>query len=399
MLKFRKLYPKTSPEVNFGPDARSGHRIVIDDSNIYSYGGYNPSPSSTITDPRDMAEFPLFRELWKFNLTSNIWNRLDMTGSVPKECVSYACILVNKKLFVIGGTGFPFAEVRSNVLYCFDLAILHWSVAPCKGTLPGKVYGHSLLHINGYIFLFGGTTGFFYNNEMYKLNLHSLTWQLISQPSSDGQTAPSPRYRQEMIAYGNLLYLFGGGTSETEESLKTVWIFDTEINKWHAVISKPDQINGFPAPRKCHACVHYDNDVYVSGGLGAGDNPALKDMWKFHIPTSQWIRLHLTLKNEIYFHAAAISESGTLYIFGGVIPSHLDSDDSTSIRSNALHKVDLYVKSLGEVCWEYIIDKFPQLLLLPHSDLIKLGIPRMYLTRLEKFGDVIPSQKIVAVAS
>jgi len=28
-----------------------------------------------------------------------------------------------------------------------------------------------------------------------------------------------------------------------------------------------------------------------------------------------------------------------LYIFGGVIPSHLDSDDSTSIRSNALHKV------------------------------------------------------------
>ncbi|KAF6036889.1 hypothetical protein EB796_004803 [Bugula neritina] len=79
-----------------GPDARSGHRIVIDDSNIYSYGGYNPSPSSTITDPRDMAEFPLFRELWKFNLTSNTWNRLDMTGSVPKECVSYACILVNK---------------------------------------------------------------------------------------------------------------------------------------------------------------------------------------------------------------------------------------------------------------------------------------------------------------
>jgi len=55
---------------------------------------------------------------------------------------STAGILVNKKLFVIGGTGFPFAEVRSNVLYCFDLAILHWSVAPCKGTLPGKVYGH-----------------------------------------------------------------------------------------------------------------------------------------------------------------------------------------------------------------------------------------------------------------
>lgn len=54
----------------------------------------------------------------------------------------FAGILINHKLFVFGGTGFPFAEVRNNVMYCCDLTSLKWDIFQCSGTLPEKVYGH-----------------------------------------------------------------------------------------------------------------------------------------------------------------------------------------------------------------------------------------------------------------
>lgn len=51
-------------------------------------------------------------------------------------------VLLKNNLLVIGGTGFPFAEVRNNSLYCCNLKTLEWSVLKCSGTFPNKVYGH-----------------------------------------------------------------------------------------------------------------------------------------------------------------------------------------------------------------------------------------------------------------
>lgn len=76
-----------------GPEARSGHRIVVDEGNIYCYGGYNPtSPTAgSANRGRNMDEFPMFRELWRYNLASNQWEELQTTGSIPNESASYAC--------------------------------------------------------------------------------------------------------------------------------------------------------------------------------------------------------------------------------------------------------------------------------------------------------------------
>ena len=48
-------------------------------------------------------------------------------------------------------------------------------------------------------------------------------------------------------------------------------------------------------------------DVYITGGLGDDNKPAYKDVWRYHMPTAQWIRLPINLRKEVYFHATAIS--------------------------------------------------------------------------------------------
>ena len=77
-----------------GPQERSGHRIVVDDDyNIYCYGGYNPVDPRGLRRPgRNMDDFPMFKELWKYNLASKTWTKLYTTGDKPQESASYACM-------------------------------------------------------------------------------------------------------------------------------------------------------------------------------------------------------------------------------------------------------------------------------------------------------------------
>jgi len=53
-----------------------------------------------------------------------------------------------------------------------------------------------MLALHGYIYLFGGTSGFVYSSAMHKLSLATLEWKLISQtaPSAAGISGPSARY-------------------------------------------------------------------------------------------------------------------------------------------------------------------------------------------------------------
>lgn len=50
----------------------------------------------------------------------------------------------------------------------------------------------SMLYLNGCIYLFGGTTGFFYNCDMFRLDLASKEWERICHPPADSP-APSAR--------------------------------------------------------------------------------------------------------------------------------------------------------------------------------------------------------------
>ena len=62
---------KSSPKSE-APRARSGHRIVYYNGQIYTFGGYNPESEA--------LDEHLFKELWKFNLITKEWKKIAITG-------------------------------------------------------------------------------------------------------------------------------------------------------------------------------------------------------------------------------------------------------------------------------------------------------------------------------
>lgn len=85
------------------PQPRSGHRVVCDSKNLYSFGGYNPHIQNEdgSDDEIWVESYPLFQELWKYNFASKTWTRYFNRRSLPKELASNAVIRKGNTLMVL----------------------------------------------------------------------------------------------------------------------------------------------------------------------------------------------------------------------------------------------------------------------------------------------------------
>jgi len=79
-----------------------------------------------------------------------------------------------------------------------------------------------------------------------------------------------------------------------------------------------------PAPRRCHGSVQYTDEksgatsVVISGGYN-GDR-VFSDVWRLDLGTLQWTLLReCVLPRPVYFHSAALTPEGQMYIFGGIV--------------------------------------------------------------------------------
>lgn len=94
---------KVSPQaLSALPQPRSGHRIVCDSKNLYSFGGYNPHIQSNegSNDQVWVDSYPLFQELWRFNFASKKWVLYSSQRSLPRELASNAVLRKGNTLMV-----------------------------------------------------------------------------------------------------------------------------------------------------------------------------------------------------------------------------------------------------------------------------------------------------------
>lgn len=358
---------KVEPQLNeltgvLEPQPRSGHRIVVDECNIYSVGGYNPDFWG-LENVDDSTCFPLFKELWKFNLINRQWVKLDTTGDMPNELASHSALLLGHHLLVFGGTGVPFGDAASNRLTLCNLHTLKWSHFKTSGKYPTKVYGQSLTIYKNCLYVFGGTTGWVYNSELHKLDFNTSQWSMVE---TEG-VIPEGRYRHEVAIYNGRLYVFGGGRSYLCYNFEQMPVFDMESNIWSEVDTIPDSQYGFPAPRRCHSCVQLKKDAYIAGGYDG--EKIFGDIWRLCLVTLRWRKLPVMLPEPVYFHSADVTPAGCMYIFGGVtVIEH--------VRTSSVYRVWLQPPpSLKELCWSWIIDHVPRIGKLSKEKLLQLGIP------------------------
>jgi len=211
---FEKCFPReqtySSPRAS--PKPRSGHRIVCDENNLYSFGGYNPSGS-----PNEDDAWPpkLFRELWKYNFASKKWTNVPIQMSLPTELASNAVVLSGGLLMVYGGTGVPFGKECSNTLYVCDVV----RGTPMKslevsGRKPVPLYGQALVLDDNYMYTVGGTTGLAYNSDVHRLNLRTCEWEEVYICTGKEPSEPTGRYRHELAFHKGKIFILGGGTAD-----------------------------------------------------------------------------------------------------------------------------------------------------------------------------------------
>jgi len=101
--------------------------------------------------------------------------------------------------------------------------------------------------------------------------------------------------------------------------------FDLKTNSWKILNTHGEtEETMVPAPRRCHGSVQYIDEkngvtsVVISGGYN-GDR-VFNDVWRLNLSTLRWTRLReCILPCPVYFHSAALTPEGRMYIFGGIV--------------------------------------------------------------------------------
>lgn len=377
------------------PLPRSGHRIVCDTKNLYSFGGYNPLTTGNEQDARDEDEFninsyPLFQELWKFNFASKKWNRYNGRQTLPQELASNAVIREGNYLMVYGGTGSPFGYRCSNQLYICPLNDEGGEMfeIDTTGQHPLPQYGQALVYHNNHLYTIGGTTGFAYTCDIHRLNISKKVWENVYICQGQADYEPQGRYRHEVAFDGRNIYILGGGTADDAFDFFEIPVFNIETRQWQRLKTKRDPKSvssayygtGIPPARRCHGSVQIeaDNDmhVYITGGYDG--EIVFDDLWRLEIATMQWTFIEkCVLPKPIYFHSAAVCPEGKMYVFGGIYAG----EDIR--RSNDIYSVWLCIPKLSEMCWEALLHYNPQIVSCSREKLTDIGLPRRFVERLE----------------
>nr|CAI5846140.1 unnamed protein product [Callosobruchus analis] len=407
-FRFEKIKPSSTSKVPF---PRSGHRIAADSANFYSFGGYNPLARDFEQDGEDDEEVAerehgfldgywiqtLFQELWKFNYASAEWTRYSNGDTMPMELASNALLLHKNILMVYGGTGTPFGFRSSNQLYTCRVNDNEGLLVEVNttGQHPLPLYGQALIFYNDYLYTIGGTTGQTYTCDIHRLNLKSMNWEIVYLCNGQGEYEPKGRYRHEVGFDGRHIYVLGGGTIIDAFGFKDIPAFDVEDLVWRRKKTVEDPKKGYPPPRRCHGAVQVDAEegggapqVFVIGGHD-GEN-IFDDLWRLDLRTFRWTCFDTCrLPRPMYFHAAAVSPQGRLYVFGG---NYSVNDDIR--RSNAIYSTWVCVPKLAEMCWEAVLHYSPNINRCRTEDLIDSGLPRHFVQRLGGYNTMCGRAKL-----
>uniref|UniRef100_A0A1A8I7N6 Kelch domain containing 10 n=1 Tax=Nothobranchius kuhntae TaxID=321403 RepID=A0A1A8I7N6_NOTKU len=226
------------------PPARSGHRCVADNANLYVFGGYNPDYDES--GGSENEDYPLFRELWRYHFATGCWQQIQTKGYMPTELASMSAVLHGNNLLVFGGTGIPFGENNGNDVHVCNVNYKRWSLLNCRGKKPKRTYGQAMVIINGFLYVFGGTTGYIYSTDLHRLDLSTHEW-IHLKPNNPPDDMPEERYRHEIAQDGQRIYILGGGTSWTSYPLDKIHAYSLETNSWEEITTKPhEKIGPYP---------------------------------------------------------------------------------------------------------------------------------------------------------
>ncbi|KAJ5156071.1 hypothetical protein N7492_008874 [Penicillium capsulatum] len=209
----------------------------------------------------------------------------------PGPRVGHASLLVGNAFIVFGGdTKINESDALDDTLYLLNTSSRQWSRAIPPGSRPAGRYGHSLNILGSKLYVFGGQVeGFFFNDliafDLNQLQNPSNKWELLVQNSHEGGPPegqiPPARTNHTIVNFNEKLYLFGG--TNGVKWFNDVWCFDPRVGAW----TELDCVGFIPTPREGHAAALVNDVMYVFGGR-TDEGMDLGDLSAFRISSRRW---------------------------------------------------------------------------------------------------------------
>ncbi|KAH8126759.1 hypothetical protein FP744_10007292 [Trichoderma asperellum] len=211
---------------------------------------------------------------------------LATTAEGPGPRVGHASLLVGNAFIVYGGdTKIDDNDILDETLYLLNTSTRHWSRALPAGSRPSGRYGHSLNILGSKIYIFGGQVEGFFMNDLSAFDLNQLQsptnrWEILIKAEANPKV-PAARTNHSIVTFNDKMYLFGG--TNGFQWFNDVWCYDPAVNKW----TQLDCIGYIPAPREGHAAAIVDDVMYIFGGR-TEEGTDLGDLAAFRITQRRW---------------------------------------------------------------------------------------------------------------
>ncbi|OAL57053.1 hypothetical protein IQ07DRAFT_607278 [Pyrenochaeta sp. DS3sAY3a] len=216
---------------------------------------------------------------------------ISTTGDGPGPRVGHASLLVGNAFIVFGGdTKLADNDDLDDTLYLLNTSTKHWSRALPQGPRPTGRYGHTLNILSSKIYIFGGQVEGFFFNDLVAFDLNSLQssasrWEVLLPNSKDQASpqarAPPARTNHSVVTWNDKLYLFGGTDGVTW--FNDVWTYEPRTNLW----TELDCIGYIPVAREGHSAALVNDTMYIFGGR-TQDGVDLGDLAAFRISSRRW---------------------------------------------------------------------------------------------------------------
>ncbi|KAJ5132321.1 hypothetical protein N7448_006479 [Penicillium atrosanguineum] len=276
------LYPWSQRRLNFSspqanPFPRYGaaiNAVASKEGDIYMMGGL--IEGSTVKG-----------DLWMIESSGGSLScfQVPTVSEGPGPRVGHASLLVGNAFIVFGGdTKINENDALDDTLYLLNTSSRQWSRAIPPGSRPSGRYGHTLNILGSKLYVFGGQVEGFFFNDLIAFDLNQLQ-------NSSNKTAtkvvlqkvksPPARTNHTIVTYNDKLFLFGG--TNGVKWFNDVWAFDPRVGTW----AEMDCVGFIPTPREGHASALVNDVMYVFGGR-TDEGMDLGDLSAFRISTRRW---------------------------------------------------------------------------------------------------------------
>ncbi|CAG9320893.1 unnamed protein product [Blepharisma stoltei] len=245
--------------------------MACEKDSIYVWGGIS-------------ANFVYNTNLYAYNLTSQWWTKVDISGNVPLGRIFHSVKIYSGFFYVLPGFNYNTDGDQVNIWRINLTSVNNWeSVAFTNSSTSGRSSAASIF-VNSSLYQFSGST---VTNDLILMDL-SLPVPYFETISSQW-TSPPPRMRFSMVSIESYLIVFGG-MGGNDELLNDLWIFDIEKELWSSL-----ETAVVPSARSGQATAQSAFGMTVFGGEDS--TGLLNDMYIFSFKSQRWSLIPSTDNN------------------------------------------------------------------------------------------------------